>query len=241
MSVTLQKALNILSKSGAFRRIILAWNKTPLRYLSKTAAVIAHFGQFKRRYAMIKNYTLSESEEKIVRQLHSDGYADLSSHINLDLLNQLHDYSHEKLNRVESIHQQAKNKNKDFWVRLSDEDIGDQVLSAANPMVQFAIQENILKIIGKYIGQTAFLEYVLLTLSLPSEGDFKSSQLWHFDRDETKMLKLFVYLTDVKETASGPFTFIDKKNSQKVKNSFIMRHLHDADIFKYVSTSDQIQ
>ena len=60
------------------------------------------------------------------------------------------------------------------------------------------------------------LSDVLLTLSRPTENQPLSySQLWHLDHDDKRVCKLFIYLTDVRDTADGPLTFIPARNRSR--------------------------
>ena len=59
------------------------------------------------------------------------------------------------------------------------------------------------------------LSDVLLTLSQPTENKPLSySQLWHLDHDDKRVCKLFIYLTDVRDTKDGPLTFIPAPSSK---------------------------
>jgi hypothetical protein len=44
-------------------------------------------------------------------------------------------------------------------------------------------------------------------LNYPTETEAKTSQLWHRDPEDLKIIKVFIYLVDVDESC-GPFTFI---------------------------------
>lgn len=180
---------------------------------------------------MAKSQILSSQEQSIVRNLNELGYSDLTGLIPAEKMQAFSRYCLEKMKRADQIKSAEVTKNKDFWIRLSDEDLTGKKLSTDNPMVDMALQPTFLKIAASYMKQAPYLSYTLLTLSRNVPGPLKASQLWHQDRDNTNMLKIFVYLTDVNETATGPFTFFDKVISKKIKNSFIMRHLPDAEVF----------
>jgi hypothetical protein len=69
----------------------------------------------------------------------------------------------------------------------------------------------------------------LLTLSKSTGKDLSYSQLWHRDHDDTRVIKFFVYLTDVEDADDGPFTFIPRPQSDKL--GFQLRsHLTDAEM-----------
>ena len=78
-----------------------------------------------------------------------------------------------------------------------------------NPFVLFALHKKILGVVNSYM--ELFTKFVTFTLDLttPVAADAKPerSQLWHRDPEDKKMCKVFLYLSDVDETA-GPFTYI---------------------------------
>ena len=238
---TLIKAIQVFQKPNTGLRIISAINKSPLRHVTKFVATTAKYSRFAKRKSYYDSLSLTNAEQIAVQEMETQGYTDLTKLVSPEKLAELEAHCLPKLANAEAARERELNKNKDFWIRLSDEDIGDKVLDSENPMVKYALQESVLKIACGYLRQAAFLDYVLLTLSVPSPGPLRSSQLWHFDQDDTKMLKMFVYLTDVNEIGSGPFTFFNKEDSAKVKNSFIMRHLQDDEIFASIPAERRVQ
>ena len=188
---------------------------------------------------MVQSLKLSMQETTVLSNLKIKGF----SEINLDpkLLAELELYSLDKIPRAEKIKVQSSAKTKDFLIRLSDEDLVNHNLTTESPMVQLALSESLLKVAATYLKHAPFLAYVIIALSIFREEDPKSSQLWHKDYDDTVVLKLFVYLTDVNSTADGPFTFVDAVGSAQVNNSFINRHLADKEFKRYVADADLIQ
>ena len=246
MATTFHKIIRVIKAPNTGHRILLAINKSPLRHLLKFIALILYRQAYLKRKLQFENHKITAIESIALNKLQEFGYVEVAELFSKESLETLLNYSNEKLAKAENIRNNQKTSNKgfskkDFWIRLSDEDIGDKMLSCSNPMVKIALEPQILSIAGAYLQQTAFLDYILLTLSSFGGDTLKSSQLWHFDRDDTRMLKLFVYLTDVKSESDGPFTFIDKIQSNLIKNSFIMRHLEDSEVNRYVKKSDYIQ
>lgn len=83
-------------------------------------------------------------------------------------------------------------------------------LDLKNPFVQFAIRPEITSIAYSYMEMWTRLNYYHLAKTLPvgtTEATF--SQNWHRDSEEKRMLKVFIYLTDVDED-SGPFIYVQK-------------------------------
>ena len=79
-------------------------------------------------------------------------------------------------------------------------------LDPRQPYARFALQENILQIANAYLGMHTRLRYYNIWHTFPSQAQARESQLWHRDREDRYILKVFVYLCDVGENA-GPFTY----------------------------------
>ena len=81
------------------------------------------------------------------------------------------------------------------------------------------------------------LSDVVLTLSQPMDNrPLSYSQLWHLDHDDKRVCKLFIYLTDVRDTADGPLTFIPAPASKPFRNT-IKSHMNDDRVFAKVDRS----
>ena len=112
-----------------------------------------------------------------------------------------------------------------------DEDLIGGAFATDHPFVRYALQPAALRIIGDFMGDLPQLSDVLLTLSQPTPNQTHSySQLWHLDHDDKRVCKLFIYLTDVKDTADGPFTFIPAGPSRPFRNT-LKSHMSDAKVF----------
>jgi hypothetical protein len=74
---------------------------------------------------------------------------------------------------------------------------------------KFALEETFLQIANAYFGMLVKLRYYNVWQTFATNGVARESQLWHFDREDNYILKLFVYLKDVDE-GSGPFTYARK-------------------------------
>ena len=87
---------------------------------------------------------------------------------------------------------------------------GMPVLNTENPFIRLALDECVLGIVGTYLGLCPrFLFSTLLsTLVRPPGMPGQYSQRWHRDPEDRKMMKVFLYLTDVEESGAGPFTYV---------------------------------
>jgi hypothetical protein len=71
---------------------------------------------------------------------------------------------------------------------------------------QFSLQESLLNIANAYFRMYVKLRYYNVWHTRSSGEPARESQLWHFDREDNFILKVFLYLRDVDE-GSGPFTY----------------------------------
>lgn len=71
---------------------------------------------------------------------------------------------------------------------------------------RFALQDFIQGIANAYLGMSAELRYYNVWKTFATSARPRESQLWHFDREDNYILKVFLYLDDVDESA-GPFTY----------------------------------
>lgn len=103
----------------------------------------------------------------------------------------------------------TKKYQKDFLADLWGE--GDTpTLDVASPFTRLALDPRVLAIVGAYLGMAPrFFHFSLLsTVIRPAGTPEEYSQRWHRDSEDRKMVKVFLYLTDVGELGAGPFTYI---------------------------------
>lgn len=146
---------------------------------------------------------LNEVQKRLVEDLKREGIAVV--HIS-ELFGQ--DGTYEKLQQFtqQKLSGDLSPKGKKFLRSL----IGDvPILDFENPFVLFALHKKNLDVVNSYM--ELWTKFVLFTLDLtmPVGADAKPerSQQWHRDPEDKKMCKVFLYLSDVNETA-GPFTYI---------------------------------
>jgi hypothetical protein len=77
------------------------------------------------------------------------------------------------------------------------------------------------------------------TFPVGGEADSGAAQLYHYDLDRVRWLKVFVYLTDVDEV-SGPHAFI--RGSHRTIGSKISRdgRYSDAEVFSMYNRADEV-
>lgn len=218
-----------MAKPITWQRIRWHLNRTPLARIVKTLRRLPLKGEIEKRRAL-----LAELPNDLVLSRHSMELRELGYTIVTDIVDPLRmaalaTASDAKLSRAHSndVHQHSQHK--DFWIRLLDEDMQDGTLPIDNPFVNIALQPELLSITGHAFGELPRLDYVLLTLSKSTGKKLSYSQLWHRDHDDIRVIKLFVYLTDVKGIDDGPFTFIPGPQSDKLGFRF-RSHQTDAEI-----------
>lgn len=83
-------------------------------------------------------------------------------------------------------------------------------LDLADPFMRLALGERILGVIGAYFGFAPMFHYfsLLSTVIVPPDAPAQYSQRWHRDSEDRKMVKVFLYLTDVEEPGAGPFSYV---------------------------------
>jgi hypothetical protein len=194
----------------------------------------------KFRRELVQGMVLDEEQRRIADELKQQGFARVDSLYQAADFAGLQNYLNEKTKNIEHQKSQQLLTNKDFWVRLSDEDFA-KGMTSDHPLVALSLKERVLQVVSDYLGQAAFLEYLLLTYSLPSNQPLKSSQLWHQDHDNDRMLKLFFYLSDVQTVEDGPFTLLPKAARDQIQNSFFPRHLADAEVNSQYPLSQAVQ
>src|SRR5213075_2075269 len=69
-----------------------------------------------------------------------------------------------------------------------------------------ALHPSIRTVANAYFGMNTQLRFYNVWLSRPSGGELQSSQLWHRDREDFHILKIFIYLRDVGHGA-GPLRY----------------------------------
>jgi hypothetical protein len=92
---------------------------------------------------------------------------------------------------------------KTFIIQLLGE---TPAFDADSAFARFALDTCVAPIANAYFGMLTRLRYYNVWHTLATAGAPRESQLWHRDREDLRILKVFVYLTDVEE-GNGPFTY----------------------------------
>jgi hypothetical protein len=85
-------------------------------------------------------------------------------------------------------------------------------LIECNNIQKIIVDNNLYKIISNYFQKEPIMDNIRAWWTVPSEkADSSAAQLWHFDLERTKWLKIFIYLTDCTEM-NGPHYFIQRSH-----------------------------
>src|SRR3989344_2931978 len=106
----------------------------------------------------------------------------------------------------------AVKTNKEFLEFFFDE---TPTLDLENPFVKLGLNDKILGVVNSYMGMFSKFYYLTLNKTIPRGPEAKAvqSMRWHRDPEDTKMVKVFLYLNDVDENA-GPFTYIPESHHE---------------------------
>jgi hypothetical protein len=118
------------------------------------------------------------------------------------------DHNLEKLKRYYS--DSASARGDDYLLKLYPE---DQILTWDNPLLRMALNDHLLSVVNSYLGFWSKLIYVDMWRTLPASPSSRvGSQKWHRDREDRKMIKAYLYFTDV-SAGAGPIEYVLGSNS----------------------------
>lgn len=225
------------ARINQFRRLMWHFNRTDLGWVTKTAIAGMQPGARAKRLAVLDKLPTSPDWSAASRKLAHDGYVDVTSLVDRALAEAVLDVGQSKVMRLDELSAKQQLGHKSFWVSLLDEDLVNGAFATDHPFVRYALQPGVLRILGDFMHDLPQLSDVLLTLSRPTENKPLSySQLWHLDHDDKRVCKLFIYLTDVRDTTDGPLTFIPAPSSKPFRNT-IKSHMSDDKVFAKVDRS----
>lgn len=156
--------------------------------------------------------SLDGTQRQVVQELHDTGYSLLAADqlFSPETWQAVQDEGTEfiqaTVHGLEGDGDLRKREGKDFLVRKYD--VGG-VLGLDNPWLAACASRRLLDIANEYLQLWSKLEYLDLWYSLPvgESAERKASQIWHRDFDDSHLLKVFLYLSDVDEK-SGPFEYV---------------------------------
>jgi hypothetical protein len=128
------------------------------------------------------------------------------------------------------INNNKKKKTKYSRNLLSQNEILEHI-----PTLEFALSEDLLLIVGEYLGSAPSFHSVSLWWGKTGAID-AGSPFFHLDSLDTSCVRMYLYLSDVNED-SGPFCVIPKKETLDFTNKtgYLGNSLADENVFKEIS------
>jgi len=220
-------------KSSLANRLVWRAHRAGLGWLVKAGLSVWHSEEKARRRAIAARLAPDPQAEQVAESLRHERWAMATAFADSSLLEALRAAGEARVRRVDELARTQGLSHKSFWVRLLDEDLVEGCFPSDSIFVRFAMQRGIVELLTRYLGELPILTDVLLTLSRETGTALGYSQLWHRDYDDTRTLKLFAYLTDVRDTRDGPFTFLPGSLSDRIGIT-LRSHLPDAKVFSRV-------
>jgi hypothetical protein len=223
----LMKHLNIVkSKVKNYKRKIAAPG-SPFRLLRKLSLYSAHPYAHLARRRIAAGMKLSDGLAHHVKELKQTGFSFAGEEVDQSLNRELASAVEKKLEGVKIDTSAGVRKN--YWQKL----IGSNEIGTDSIFARVALQEDIIRVVSSYFGEVPYLSDIEVVMSYGTENkSWQDSQLWHQDYVDTKTVKFWVYLTDVKERSHGPFTLIPAQHSDRVKNAFFRGRITDEEMVR---------
>jgi len=170
-----------------------------------------------RRLYSHESPTLDPVQQEIVERLRDEGYAVVPfRELVPDMWAELETEAAAFINQTEAeLARESeggdtalrRRPGKEFVVRKYAYDVE---LGPDDPWLRLGLNRRLLDIANTYLGMWAKLEYVDVWYTPPDRGaDRRSSQRWHRDFNDRRLLKAFLYLGDVDEE-TGPFEYVPR-------------------------------
>ena len=213
-------------------------NRSPLRYAVKSGVSAWHLNEKRERRRQAQLLNVLPAQRTRAEDLNRDGYAIVTELMDPSIHHEFAKAGLARLADIEASESKQTSNWKKFWVRLLDAEMKDGRLAVDNVFVRYALQPAVINIVSSALGEIPWLDYVLLSYSRHTGEDLASSQLWHRDHDDVRVIKLFRYLTDVSADGDGPFTFLPRQSTEKFGYPLMGSHFPDDKVFQKVPRSD---
>jgi hypothetical protein len=114
-------------------------------------------------------------------------------------------------------------------------------ITVDNPIIKLAFSKEIFDVAIDYFGGKLSLDSIQLLYSFTTNNELRESQFWHKDFGDSKSFHSITYLNDVNKIEDGPFVFIDKTETKKIKKSIFIRRINDRDLIKELGDENRIK
>jgi hypothetical protein len=96
-----------------------------------------------------------------------------------------------------------------------------------HPLMHFAFSPQVLDVADDYFGGRFIFDSIQVLYSWPTEGAPRASQMWHKDYGDSRSLHCVAYLNDVTAPEGGPFVFVDKADTRRIRRAPVIRRIPD--------------
>jgi hypothetical protein len=223
---------------GLMSRALWHVNRSPLRYAVKSGVSAWHLGEKRERKRQVRLLNVTSIQKAKADDLNRDGYTVLTELIDQTMLQQFSEASMAKLDAIEASASKQASYWKKFLVHLLDNEMQDGKLSADNIFVRYTLQPAVINVVASALGELPWLDYVMLSYSRHTDQELSSSQLWHRDHDDVRVIKFYTYLTDVVEDGDGPFTFLPRQSTDRFGFPLLSSHFPDKRVFDKVPRAE---
>ena len=194
------------------------------RFLRKPIMRVRHPWNYISRKRAISTFETSDRVRQYVEELRHTGSSVVTPVADRDLL---HEAYRDAQSRLHSSTESSKHGSKDYWEEL----VKPGALTVDSIFTRLSLQQSVLNIVSLYLGEIPYLCSIELIASRGSDDtNWKRSQRWHRDYNDSRMVKLFTFLTDVKDDEDGPLTFIPANYCQDVSAKRFPIHKTDNEI-----------
>ena len=222
---------NLFIKKNKIDYLMQVINKSNFRYAVRNIVDVINRNEiiYRRTAASLH---IPKPHPELIDQLNSNGWVMLPSSFSSEI-RRLVEEEVLRLEKNYSAEGVSKVRYKSMWQYLTDQQ--QFCIDESSHLVKLALDREILAIVSSYLKSMPWLRDVMITKSVYVPGKNNFSQKWHLDYDDVRMLKLFMYLSDVDDIGDGPFTVLSLESSGAFKNTFIPEHLDDDVFFRKTS------
>lgn len=207
------------------------------RFLRKPYAHLRRPIEVARRRRLGRDVTPSDRHVEALGALERTGFCRIDHMIDTRLLDELESAVAQQLSGSQRESGRAV-RNKAFLTDAMPRD----AWRADSPFVRYALQPEITSIATAYLGEVPVLYGVALLLSsLTGEGGWKVSQRWHRDYEDSRMVKLFTYFSDVDRDSQGPLTFIPADVTSRLGLPVFPVHKSDATMERAGGAGEEVR
>lgn len=253
---------NVLTKYFVYYPLYF-FGRISFKIFSKTPAL--SFLSFRKLYCLTKGgineslskqarnshgkYNISSVVDDVIPEFDSDtalnsirdvGYYRIPTLLSHEIVSVLNKVGRECLCHVESIDRH------DGKVEKFDENnplgtryfIKDACLMNCGAIIDVMNSRRMMSVAQEFLGCKPIIDLVLMWWLTDHEekASSKAAQLFHFDMDRPKFLKVFFYLTDVSEE-NAPHIYADSSNRIKPDKLFKIRRFSDTEINEHYQIS----